>query len=370
MISAKSHIIIRNGFVGLCDINGNTVLKPEKYVLPVAPGGVMHSPRISFSEGVLPVALPNGKTGFVDVMGNPVCPFVFESAFCFAGGRSVVKSGGKWGMIDRQWNTKVPFRYDAIIYNGQETLAQERICAVSDGRFGYITPDGNNAIPFVFDNHIGKCSGEFSEGVASVVRDGKKFFIDRSGHTVIIPCEPFDYIAGFNHNYAMVIRYSDQHLVHGFIDKTGSLAVPVQYVQLPYGCTYSEGCMGVSFNGKLVYIDPTGKPVLETSYDYITDFSGGIAWGRKNGQWESFYRDGEIITSGCSYDWVAPCADRKWIVRINEKYGCIDSHGQQIFSLLSVPPNPFLDVSEIQWVFHCLSLDGKKTAAMESDFMK
>ncbi len=367
MNDSNTHIYLKNGFIGLANIEGNDIIKPNKYVCPDTGNRLMPSVKAEFQEGVLPVSLPGGKTGFIDETGNIQISFFWENAFPFFGGLSVVQSEGKWGMIDRQGQIVAPCCYEGIINQLQEDNVQKVFCAVYNGKFGYITSEGKTAIPFVLDNHIGKCSGEFREGVAPVVFNGKKLFIDYCGEVVIEPQDEFDFIGSYYKNFAMAIRYTSPHkIMHGFLNKQGELSVPVKYEQ--FGGSYSEGVMPVLFDKKLVYIDMCGRIILETDYDYVTDFGDGIAWGRRNGQWESFNQKGDIVGLRGQWDRVFHYKKDKWIVENGNTYGCVGVDGSQIYAPQNIPKNPFLDVDNAQWVFYCLQAKGEKTASMDPDF--
>lgn len=352
-VKGKTWISIRDGFLCISDSDGNVILPPNQYVLPKRPGGVMPLYPPSFGDGVTPAATPDGASGYIDTEGKVALPFIYEAAYPFFNGRAVVKSGGKWGMIDRHGVVKVPFSYDAILYDGTQDAADGLICVACDGKFGYVTLDGELVIPPRFDFFIDKCSGEFREGVAPVAQDGEVFFIDRSGKRVITLCERFDYVASFWDGYAQVIRHTKDHdMLYGYIDREGKLAVPTEYRQI--GCRFSEGVFAFSFHGRIVYINHIGRIVLETPYDAVTEFNGGIAWGRKDGYWESFNRTGEVMAGGVSADNILFGEGETWIAEENETYRCIDIHGRPLSDAQKVPPCPYYGIYEEEWILQCL----------------
>ena len=342
----------KDGYIGISTIDGTSILPPDRYFLPRFIGGLMPQYHPGFGEGLVAVANSDGTVGYIDEKGAVALPFIYEYAYPFIGGYAVARSKGKCGMIDRSGRETVPFAYDMILYDGP--CADDRYGVAENGKFGYVSSDGAEVIPCIFDIPLGRCSGEFREGVAPILLCGEVFFIDRAGKRVVTPCESFDYVASFERDRAQVIRYKDDHeIYHGYIDKSGSLAVPVQYRQI--GCCCSEGVVAVSLSGAVVYTDMIGRVTLSTPYDAVTGFHGSHAWGRKNGCWESFDREGNVLASGLVFDRAIPCGGDLWILRSGEQYLCVDACGNELLRPGSVPPCPYLNLGKSDWIFYCLT---------------
>lgn len=82
----------------------------------------------------------------------------YSGAGCFAGGLAAFCSNGKWGYLDSNGNTVIPFKYDAVAgYSvfGEEDTPYEcfdgYITVSLKGKFGVIRENGDTAIDFVFD---------------------------------------------------------------------------------------------------------------------------------------------------------------------------------------------------------------------------
>ncbi|HEY9277629.1 MAG TPA: WG repeat-containing protein [Methylotenera sp.] len=56
----------------------------------------------SYSEGLAPVKMNNGKWGYVDSRQRLVIPAIYEDAKEFMDGKAAVKQRGKWGFINKQ----------------------------------------------------------------------------------------------------------------------------------------------------------------------------------------------------------------------------------------------------------------------------
>jgi ankyrin repeat protein len=99
----------------------------------------------------------------------------------------------------------------------------------------------------MFDNW----PGNFSEGLANVILNGKGGFIDKTGKMVIEP--RFDnWPGGFSEGLANVYLNGKG----GFIDKTGKIVINPKFDQVN---KFSEGFARVRLNQKYGFIDKTGK---------------------------------------------------------------------------------------------------------------
>ena len=65
----------------------------------------------------------------------------------------------------------------------------------------------------------------------------------------------------------------------GFIDKNGTLTVPIQYEQV--GSFFNDRAY-FKKNGKYGYINSKGQQVIPASYDEVMDFTFEYAWVKKN----------------------------------------------------------------------------------------
>ena len=94
-----------------------------------------------------------------------------------------------------------------------------------------------------------KLSG-FHDGLASVSKDGKWGFIDKTGQQVV-PCN-YSSVESFYGGLAIVVLNGK----YGFVDNTGREVIPCKFESAKNFC---EGFAGVKINGKWGFIDKTGK---------------------------------------------------------------------------------------------------------------
>ena len=94
---------------------------------------------------------------------------------------------------------------------------------------------------------------DFSEGLASVQKDGKRGYINTKGEQ-IIECK-FDYADDFNEGFAAVQKDGKW----GYINTKGEQAIECKFDD---ACYFSEGFAGVSKDGKCGYINTKGCSVI------------------------------------------------------------------------------------------------------------
>jgi hypothetical protein len=152
---------------------------------------------------------------------------------------------------------------------------------VKNGKAGYINPAGKIVIPPTLP--LGSTSGgEFHEGLLQVIgeHDEQKRYIDTSGKTVFRTTAD-SYAPGFSDGLAPAAIWRDvngyKDRTFGFIDRTGRLAIPAQYM---FAESFSEGLARVSVSGEVGstgFIDTKGATVIPAKLSYGSDFHQGRA---------------------------------------------------------------------------------------------
>lgn len=162
---------------------------------------------------------PRRRMGFIDRKGQVVIEPGFEVVQDFGEGLAAVriKSDERWGFIDRAGKRVIGAEYEAA------GRFSEGLCAVKQGgRWGYIDKDGDWLIPPAYAE-----ARQFLEGLAPA-REGELWgYINQDGDWVIRPA--YDNFEAYAH--------------------PGDAGV------------FENGLARVTFKGKMIYIDPTGKQV-------------------------------------------------------------------------------------------------------------
>ena len=146
--------------------------------------------------------------------------------------------------------------------NFSEGLAKVRVFDEKTEKWGYINKQGKLVIKPQFE-----IAENFSEGLAIArMSGGRSGYINKSGKFVL-------HFGGrtFSEGLAAVI---DDNEKWGFIDKTGKFAIQPQF---EYVENFSEGLASVKINDKSGYIDKTGKLVIPAQFNIASDFSNGMA---------------------------------------------------------------------------------------------
>lgn len=128
-----------------------------------------------------------GKWGFKDQNGKVIVAPKYNSSHQFREGLAAVSIGGsydeefdrvlgsKYGFIDNTGKEVIALKYESINDGFYEGLAAVKL----NGKWGYINTAGNEVIPFQYSEAF-----IFMNGKAKVRKDGREFFIDKTGKEV------------------------------------------------------------------------------------------------------------------------------------------------------------------------------------------
>lgn len=220
-----------------------------------------------FHKGILPIS-KNGLTGFINLWGDIIIPPVYMASSGFHNGFAwVTDEYGKSALFDMHGN--------CLFFGAQDYgLMSEGLIAVKIGEdWGYITPDGSIKIPTMFDS-----ADAFCNGLAKVKKDGRTFYIDRSGK-----------------EFAGKMTLSNQFVLNQQDGKWGIRAVDETFSIKPlyhFPLVFREGVARVSEDGKKFgVIDVRGENIVPMQYDdlgesvaeripfAVRNESGGLLWG-------------------------------------------------------------------------------------------
>ena len=201
-----------------------------------------------------------------------------------------VRKDGKWGYINTHGKVIIPFQYD-FAWKFSNGLAMVR----RDSKNGYINKHGKVVIAFKVE-HV----STFHDELAKVRNNNKYGFIDTTGK-IVIPCQ-FDEAADFSEGLARVYDYSSRR--YGFIDKTGKLIIPYRYIYAGADVSeqgvFKEGFAAEKKGGPgafmMGYIDRMGNEAISFSFFETRAFSEGLAAVMKsNGEWLYIDKTGKTI---------------------------------------------------------------------------
>jgi len=253
-----------------------------------------------------------------------------KNAYAFTEGLAVVEKGGRYGLMDKTgYMVAPPLKYTSIFGFSEGLSGVQK----GDGQWGFIDKTGELVIPFGY-----YWPPYFKDGLVRTERNGKDVYIDKTGKVVVTVSGQYYDTFTFNDGLARVyagMGNNNSSTGYGYIDKTGELAIPVEYSQAN---DFSEGLACVSKNNwpiyKYGYIDTSGKMVIPFEYDMAYPFKEGLAVVSKGGEWT---QDGYI----------------------NGKYGYIDKTGK------IVVPLEYDSAESFNEGFAVVSKDGKWRSAQD-----
>lgn len=236
--------------------------------------------------------------------------------------------GDKCGYINRKGKMiiKPQFVYAADFSEGLASISFDK------KKWGFIDTTGKVIIPPQFEN-----VNNFSDGLAAFEVDDKHGFIDRTGKIVIEPT--LYYAANFSEGLAqiMVKQPTDKEARTCFINTKGEIVIPCNFDDT--FTSFSQGYAFVGSGGLYGYINKTGKWVIEPQFARAESFSEGLAAVQINGKWGYINMSGKIVIEP-QFETITPFSAGLAAVRfffINtsgykelSKYGYIDRTGQVV----------------------------------------
>lgn len=124
--------------------------------------------------GVFRILDNNDLIGFADINGNIIIKPKYANIFAFSEGLAIFSTGTITGAYKSIAEESVNIR-ELLIPKDIRQEEQKYKC-------GYIDLKGDTVIPPIFDN-----AGDFKNGKAEVIKDGREFFIDKTGKEVSNP---------------------------------------------------------------------------------------------------------------------------------------------------------------------------------------
>lgn len=128
------------------------------------------------------------------------------------------------------------------------------------------------------------------------------------------------------------VTLDDNTSKHGIVDETGEMVTPVIYDEIGW---FSEGLCYVRLGSKKIFIDKTGKEILNVSdYDHVKhNFRNGFTQTELNGKVGLINKSGDEILP-CNYDEVFNNESGLVWARKDGLYGFFDSSGKEISGMI------------------------------------
>lgn len=172
----------------------------------------------------------------------------------------------------------------AAKYKAAHAFSEGLASVSEDGKkFGYINPKGEVVIPFIYDHITPFINGTASVGISDEV-DGKLvkqyFVINKKGERI---SEIFDYM-GWRENKNELLMVAKRGGKYGFINSIGEIRIPFIFDNYKstrgYGKEATDHLVAVVQNGKWGFVDTSsaeGKIVISPQYKSVNSFVFGRA---------------------------------------------------------------------------------------------
>lgn len=129
---------------------------------------------IGFREGL--AAVKKGKKwGYINTEDATIIPFMYDEAACFSGGYAIVESKKKSGVIDKTGKQIIPLKYESI----SVSVSDKMVIFRNKNKWGALDLEGNQVIAPIYDKYF-----SFFKGKAEVTLKSRTFYIDKTGTEV------------------------------------------------------------------------------------------------------------------------------------------------------------------------------------------
>lgn len=210
-----------------------------------------------FQEGLGKVC-EGGKYGFVNLDGEMVIPYLYDSAGTFSNGLVKVKKADLWGFIDMTGRTISDFvYYDAEDFKyGHAVVIIQRYNEKGEYLLkGVINNNGKEIIPCQYSDII-LCPNYI------IVKSQSKYGAFNYSGIQIAQCVYDNYLHSLNDNY-LVVCYNKKK---GLIDLTGGIILPYEYEEIR---SESSGLFIVKKDGKYGVVDIENNMIIPFIYASI-----------------------------------------------------------------------------------------------------
>ena len=259
----------------------------------------------------------NSYYGLVTIKGKELLPFEYDYIQTIDGCNLLaIFKDTLMGFAKRDGHIVAPLQYNSDIYgDGQIWSSRGLLVAQRDGKFGIIDTNGRTVLPFKYDDYLYICSDapfvyvdnySFSDGTRS------ESLIRYNGDTVITAGDVFYLADG-------VVRVTRNGL-GGLFDTNGREIVKCQYKY--FGNSPSNGLYSAKKDGHWMLVDLEGKEHFTNALRHIND-SNYVYYGQSG---LFFHYDGDM----CG----AIDTNGRTVIPLDSRYGfsLYDSHSRVVMS--------------------------------------
>ncbi|MEP7355078.1 MAG: WG repeat-containing protein [Acidobacteriota bacterium] len=215
--------------------------------------------------GSLSQIVSNGKWGFADSSGKVVIAPSFQDEREFSNGLAAVMISDRWGYIDQKGKFVIPAQFNEV-RDFTDDLAPVRI----DRKWGYIDLSGQMVIEPRYQS-----TGEFHQGLARIWIWANVACTQGQFTSENAPPWAFHFLEDDQTDLPSCFSRDGKM---GFIDKSGKLVIPARFAEAN---DFAEGMAAVrveeGVDSKFGYLDQTGAFAIMPQFNQAYAFSEGLA---------------------------------------------------------------------------------------------
>lgn len=250
----------------------------------------------------------------------------------FSEGTCIVKSDGKYGVIDMKGKEIIPCTHEHIYDCSEDMFLYRTKDEDYNYWYGWLDKKGNVVIEAQYSD-----AGLFNDGLALAIRKNDKkswineyAFINKKGE-IVIDFNTYAMMKSFSEGLAAVNVENDNKDVWGYINTKGEVVIAPTY---GYAYPFSDGVAIVGKNDKNFVIDTKGEVVFIPEKNMIfleEEFSEGLMPVAKGNDLKA--KCGFINTKGeealpFEYDYAESFIDGTAYVIKDKKFLVIDKKGK------------------------------------------
>ena len=275
--------------------------------------------------------------GLLDSMGRQFVPCHYDDIDRFYDGMAEVVLKGKHGYINQQGKVVIPLLYT----RANPFQKGEALVVTSEGDIGYLNTKGQQVMPF---SQLGRpyFKGQYTKGWALQTYIGKQeresigeFYSARDSPSFsgYVPAKTPAVESFCKTGLTLIFSGDKRFRRYGLADSVGHIIFPLIFEDISDTKYAWRDWVRVKKNNRYGFIDrQSGKLVIPLLYEDTQPSVYNRIWVKKNGQWGSIDRTGNVVVP-FHYSAVSAYSEQRAIVQQANHYGYVDTTAKLIIPL-------------------------------------